>query len=132
VLRADLMTPWARWITPEASPRRFDTWFFAAAVPPGQTAAVPSPMEQAQESREGPGESESGTWMRPDAALAAARLGEITLLPPTAFTLGELARYPDVASIVGRRRPIAPRLPKVVFENGRARLDLPRTSEEQP
>jgi 8-oxo-dGTP pyrophosphatase MutT (NUDIX family) len=132
VLRADLMTPWARWITPEASPRRFDTWFFAAAVPPGQTAAVPSPVEQAQESREGPGESESGTWMRPDAALAAARLGEITLLPPTAFTLGELARYPDVASIVGRRRPIAPRLPKVVFENGRARLDLPRTSEEQP
>ena len=38
MLRADLLTPWARWITPEASPRRFDTWFFAAAVPPGQSA----------------------------------------------------------------------------------------------
>jgi len=41
VLRADLLTPWARWITPEVSPRRFDTWFFAAALPPGQTAALP-------------------------------------------------------------------------------------------
>ena len=41
VLRADLLTPWARWITPEVSPRRFDTWFFAAALPSGQVAAPP-------------------------------------------------------------------------------------------
>jgi len=41
-LRADLLTPWARWITPEISPRRFDTWFFAAALPPGQLAVLPS------------------------------------------------------------------------------------------
>ena len=46
LLRADLLTPWARWITPEASPRRFDTWFFAAAVPPGQSAGLASPAEQ--------------------------------------------------------------------------------------
>src|SRR5215469_7886297 len=32
-LRADLLVPWTRWITPEAEPRRFDTWFFAAALP---------------------------------------------------------------------------------------------------
>ncbi|MFY9932012.1 MAG: NUDIX hydrolase [Streptosporangiaceae bacterium] len=131
LLRADLLTPWARWITPEASPRRFDTWFFAAAVPPGQTAAVPSPAEQDQTGRERPGESESGTWLEPAAALAAARAGEITLLPPTAATLGELAAYPDVASIVARRRPIVPRLPEVVIENGRARLHLPPAGEEQ-
>ena len=42
MLRADLLTPWARWITPEISPRRFDTWFFAAALPPGQLAVLPS------------------------------------------------------------------------------------------
>jgi glyoxylase-like metal-dependent hydrolase (beta-lactamase superfamily II)/8-oxo-dGTP pyrophosphatase MutT (NUDIX family) len=40
VLRADLLTPWARWITPELSPRRFDTWFFATVLPSGQTAAL--------------------------------------------------------------------------------------------
>ena len=38
VVRADLLIPWARWITPEISPRRFDTWFFATALPSGQTA----------------------------------------------------------------------------------------------
>ena len=123
VLRADLLTPWARWITPEASPRRFDTWFFAAAVPPGQAPTVPSPAEQAQE---GPGESESGTWLQPAAALAAARAGEIALLPPTAATLRELAAYPDVASVVSRRGPLPPRLPRVVLENGQARLHLPQ------
>src|SRR5580704_7208944 len=40
LLRADLLTPWARWITPEASPRRFDTWFFAAALPARQLAGL--------------------------------------------------------------------------------------------
>src|SRR5690242_4522771 len=51
VLRADLLTPWARWITPEVSPRRFDTWFFAAALPAGQTATA------APEGHADPGES---------------------------------------------------------------------------
>src|SRR6201989_724891 len=35
VLRTDLLTPWARWITPEASPRRFGSWFFRARPPRG-------------------------------------------------------------------------------------------------
>src|ERR1019366_3306655 len=43
MLRADLLIPWARWITPEAAPRRFDTWFFAAALPPGPTASLTEP-----------------------------------------------------------------------------------------
>ena len=36
VLRADLLRPWSRWITPVIEPRRFDTRFFAAALPAGQ------------------------------------------------------------------------------------------------
>ncbi len=123
VLRADLLTPWARWITPEASPRRFDTWFFAAALPPGQTATA------APEGHADPGESESGTWLGPAAALAAAQAGEITLLPPTAVTLGELAGHHDVAGILARRRVIAPRLPRVVVEDGRPRLAMPQPGE---
>ena len=50
-LRADLLTPWARWITPEISPRRFDTWFFAAALPPGQLAVLPSGRPGASQGR---------------------------------------------------------------------------------
>ena len=122
VLRADLLTPWARWITPEASPRRFDTWFFAAALPPGQTAtAAPEGFGDHAD----PGESESGTWLGPAAALEAAQAGEITLLPPTAVTLGELAGHHDVAGILARRLVITPRLPKVIVEDGRARLAMP-------
>src|SRR4029077_17702334 len=76
VLRADLLTPWARWITPEVSPRRYDPWFFAAALPPGQAATA------APEGHADPGESESGEWLRPASALGAPRDGPRTLLPP--------------------------------------------------
>jgi 8-oxo-dGTP pyrophosphatase MutT (NUDIX family) len=129
ILRTDLLTPWARWITPEVSPRRFDTWFFAAALPSGQTAtAAPEGFADHAD----PGESESGTWMRPAAALEAAQAGQITLLPPTAVTLGELAGHPGLAAILARRQVITPRLPKVVVEDGRVRLHLPQVSEERP
>ena len=115
-LRADLLTPWARWITPEISPRRFDTWFFAAALPSGQLAGLAAA---------GPGESDSGTWLSPAAALEAARAGRITLLPPTAVTLAELAAHQDVASILAQRRTITPLLPKVIVEDERAWLAMP-------
>ena len=68
VLRADLLTPWARWITPEASPRRFDTWFFAAALPPGQTAtAAPEGFGTMRI----PGSRSRERWLGPAAALEA-------------------------------------------------------------
>jgi 8-oxo-dGTP pyrophosphatase MutT (NUDIX family) len=123
MLRADLLTPWARWITPEASPRRFDTWFFAAALPPGQTASLAAPAEQADRAR--PGESDAGIWLRPADALESARTGQITLLPPTAVTLGELAGHETVTGVLARRLVIAPRMPKVITEDGQPRLAMP-------
>ncbi|MFE0513712.1 NUDIX hydrolase, partial [Streptomyces sp. NPDC058964] len=36
VLRSDLLGAWTRWITPEFESRRYDTWFFVAALPEGQ------------------------------------------------------------------------------------------------
>jgi 8-oxo-dGTP pyrophosphatase MutT (NUDIX family) len=129
LLRADLLTPWARWITPEVSPRRYDTWFFAAALPAGQLAGLAPADQPAGLATAGPGESDSGTWWRPAAALEAARAGQITLLPPTAVTLAELAAYQDVAGILGERRMITPLLPKVVFEDERAWLAMPHATE---
>ena len=79
-----------------------------------------------------PGESESGTWLRPAAALEAAQAGRITLLPPTAVTLGELAGHRDVTGILARRRVIAPRLPRVIIEDGRARLAMPQPGQDRP
>jgi len=149
-LRADLLTPWARWITPEISPRRFDTWFFAAALPPGQLAVLPagrpggsspprgvwgdgSPHEQGgsggDRSPRGNRESDSGTWWRPAAALEAARAGEITLLPPTAVTLAELTAYQDIAGVLAARRVITPLMPTVVVEDGQTWLAMPQAVE---
>jgi 8-oxo-dGTP pyrophosphatase MutT (NUDIX family) len=82
VLRSDLLRPWARWITPVTEERRYDTRFFAAALPAGQRA------------RDVSGEADDAAWLEPAAALTAARRKEIVLLPPTAVTLGELDTCP--------------------------------------
>src|SRR6202042_273163 len=65
VVRADLLVPWARWITPEGEPRRFDARFFAAALPDGQQAVGHA------------AEADHVTWLSPAAAIAAAKSGEI-------------------------------------------------------
>jgi 8-oxo-dGTP pyrophosphatase MutT (NUDIX family) len=116
ILRADLLVPWTRWITPEVSPRRFDTWFFAAALPPGQLAALTAASA---------GESDSVTWWRPADALEAARAGTITVLPPTAVTLAELMAYPDVTGILAAHRAVTPLMSAVVVEDGKSWLALP-------
>ena len=132
MLRADLLTPWARWVTPEASPRRFDTWFFAAALPPGQTAALEA--AGARQDHAGPhhGESDQGTWLRSGAALESARAGEITLLPPTAVTLGELARYDSVTAVLDQHRAMTMRMPRVMLDGDQAWLALPPPEPPPP
>jgi len=67
--------------------------------------------------------------MPTSAALEAARAGQITLLPPTAVTLAELAGHQDVASILAQRRVITPLLPRVVVEQERAWLALPEAAK---
>jgi hypothetical protein len=113
VLRADLLVPWTRWITPEAEPRRFDARFFAAALPPGQV--VTGHLAEADET----------VWLRPADAIEAARAGTISLLPPTAATLSDFTRCRDVADILGRRRVIDPVQPRLVVEEGEAWLLIP-------
>ncbi len=112
VLRADLLVPWARWITPEAEPRRFDARFFAAALPAGQQATG----HQA--------EAEETAWLRPADALEAARAGTISLLPPTAATLNEFAAG-GLGEILTQRRTIAPVEPRLVVEEGETWLLIP-------
>ena len=119
VLRADLLVPWARWITPEGEPRRFDARFFAAALPAGQVATGHA------------AESDRIAWLRPAAALAAARAGEMSMLPPTATTLndfalaGAAAAGDAVDAILARRPAIEPVGPRLVLEDGLAWLVIP-------
>lgn len=115
VVRVDLMRPWAHWITPEAEPRRYDTRFFVAALPAGQSA------------RRVGGEADRTVWLRPEEALARHASGQLGMLPPTAFTLAELAEYPDVGSVLAAAaaRDVKPVLPRVVVSDDEARLLLP-------
>ena len=114
VILADTVVPWARWITPAAEPRRYDTRFFAALVPPGQSADGHI------------AEADRVDWVAPARALDAARAGEIVLLPPTATTLAEFAAVTDdLSGFLRQPRAITPIQPVVVAENGRAWLEIP-------
>ena len=117
VLRSDLLRPWSRWVTPVTEERRYDTRFFAAALPPGQAA------------RDVSGEADRAGWFRPGEALAAARRGEIMLLPPTAVTLGELAACRDVAAALAARRRITALIPEVHLADGAVWLTVPPGTE---
>jgi 8-oxo-dGTP pyrophosphatase MutT (NUDIX family) len=97
-LRADLLTPWSRWITPVFEPRRYDTYFFLARLPCGQSP------------RNVGGEADQVTWSRP-----ADRRG-LPMLPPTRVTLSELADHPTIDSLFAAASsrdaatPVIPRL----------------------
>ena len=98
VLRADLLYPWSRWITPEFEPRRYDTFFFLARMPLGQRT------------REVGGEASHAVWVPPAA-------GDLPMLPPTRVTLAQLADSGsiDAAVAAAADRDVAtPVKPRVV------------------
>ncbi|MET8980815.1 NUDIX hydrolase [Streptomyces sp. NPDC004539] len=98
VLRSDLLGAWTRWITPEFEPRRYDTWFFAAALPAGQRT------------RNASTEADRTVWLRPAAAAQAYDRGELTMMPPTIATLRQLALCGSAseALAVARGRDLTP------------------------
>jgi 8-oxo-dGTP pyrophosphatase MutT (NUDIX family) len=73
---------WAWWLTPEAEPRRYDTRFFLAGLPAG--AAVTAHLAEAERER----------WLPPADGAADQRL---PMLPPTRYTLRDLAGFASVA-----------------------------------
>jgi len=113
ILRSDLLRPWARWITPAAEPRRFDTRFFAAALPPGQRT------------RDVGGEAAAVQWITPAAALEAGRAGQIQLWLPTAVTLAELADHADLAAVLAAQREVTALLPELFVQDGATWLSVP-------
>lgn len=65
------LVPFARWITPEAEPRRYDARFFLLPLPAGQ------------EGRHDGKETTRGFWDTPGGVLARFAAGEVQLAPPT-------------------------------------------------
>lgn len=97
-LPLEALLPWARWITPEAEPRRYDTYFFVAAVPDGATAEALT------------GEASHADWIPVAQALAEYDRDERPMLPPTVVNLSELATLPSVAAALdsAAARPLRP------------------------
>jgi 8-oxo-dGTP pyrophosphatase MutT (NUDIX family) len=82
------LRPWARWVTPEAEERRYDTRFFVAALP---AATEPAAVT---------GEAVRAEWLRVAEALAQRERGERRMLPPTIMTLRSIAPFPALADVL--------------------------------
>ncbi|MGW0701499.1 NUDIX hydrolase [Streptomyces sp. NPDC002867] len=119
VLRSDLLGAWARWITPEFEPRRYDTWFFVAALPEGQRT------------RNASTEAESTVWIRPADATAGYDKGELLMMPPTIATLRTLRQYETAAQALeaAAGQDMAPVLANARLEGGEVVLSWPGYDE---
>lgn len=74
-------------ITPEHYSVRFDTRFYLAALPPGQ-----SPLEASEEVAD-------SLWITPAAALTRAEAGEYRMMPPTLAVLRHLSGFRSWANL---------------------------------
>jgi 8-oxo-dGTP pyrophosphatase MutT (NUDIX family) len=115
-LDPDDLLPWARWVTPEGEPRRYDAWFFVAVLPDGmEPVAVGTEMDHIE-------------WLRPAAALAAVRSGELQMWAPTLVTLRELADCADIGAVLATAplRQFEPVRPKLIQQpDGGTVVELP-------
>lgn len=82
-LGLDRMVYVSQWITPEESPRRYDTRFFAAAMPDGQSASADE------------WEAVDAQWWQPTRALESWQAAQIELIEPTVASLRLLADHDD-------------------------------------
>jgi 8-oxo-dGTP pyrophosphatase MutT (NUDIX family) len=116
-IRLDLMalTVFARWITPDMMPKRFDTWFYVVSADSTQLAA--------HDGRE----TVDAEWIAPSVALSLAASGERTIIFPTRMNLQLLAESGSVVEAVekSRARTLVPVLPKVERREGGGVLVIP-------
>jgi 8-oxo-dGTP pyrophosphatase MutT (NUDIX family) len=105
----------AHWLTPEGSPRRYDTWFFVAPAPRGQ------------EGSHDDAELVHSEWVRPSDALARYATGELDLIFPTLRTLRVLESFDTAAELlddVRRANDESDRPPLVVADASGRRIAL--------
>jgi 8-oxo-dGTP pyrophosphatase MutT (NUDIX family) len=116
-LRLDLaaLHPFARWVTPAAESRRFDTRFYVTVLPDGQRGA--------HDDRE----TTSSFWASPAGVLARFEEGRVQLLPPTHRSLELLAtaRTSSDAIAIAARMSLEPICPRLVPQGDTMALVLP-------
>lgn len=94
----------SHWITPEAEPRRYDTRFFAAALPAGRQI------------RADEREMVDALWIAPSEALERFSANRLPMVFPTVRTLQDLAKYASVDEALDalRKQRVEPVLPRLV------------------
>ena len=103
-LAVDRMHYFSHWITPEGSPRRYDTRFFVTAAPPEQV-----PLHDDRETI-------AHVWIAPQDAIDRCERGEFEMIMPTIKNLEAISRFHksrdllDAAAAIERVPAILPRL----------------------
>jgi 8-oxo-dGTP pyrophosphatase MutT (NUDIX family) len=112
VLRADLLRPWANWVTPENErTRRYDTYFFVGALPEGQRADGDNT------------ETDKADWVTPHSALDDFTEGRSFLLPPT-WTQLDALNGRSVGEVLAVERQIVPVEPHLVVSEGNWEIEF--------
>jgi len=103
-IACDLLAYFSHWLTPETAPRRFDTRFFLAAMPPHQTTLAHTD------------ETADDQWEKPLEALARHHAEEWQMIDPTLRSLETLSQFDSVADALAGVRtgnhlmPLTPEL----------------------
>ncbi len=103
VLRSDLLSLQDHWVTPEFEPKRYDTYFFAALLPHGQTADDLTT------------EADLSCWVRPADLLADLAADRARMLAPTSWNLERLGRADTPAQVIGAAPAIGPIMPVAAY-----------------
>lgn len=111
--------PFARWVTPEAETRRYDTRFFVAVAPPGQSGAHDEH------------ETMASFWAAPGEVLRRFEAGDVQLVPPTHRSLELLAKCADTDAVLALAdaASLAPIMPRLVPAGETIALVLPGDPE---
>lgn len=114
-LSANELVVRAHWVGPTFEKRRYDTWFFAAALPRGQEALGTTT------------ETDHDAWVLPHRLLTAYEEGRAVMLPPTVVALEQLAAFGSVADFLADRPRITTVEPELVDLGDRLvmRFDIP-------
>ncbi len=118
-LACDLLEYYAHWITPKVRPKRFDTHFFLAPTPPGQSALHDG------------SESLDSLWATPEQVMADYIGGTHFVMFPTYCNLLKLAKSATVAEALKRARDddvVTVLGQHSVGEDGVRRLLLPKAA----
>ncbi len=115
-LNAEALVPFAHWCPPVGlEKRRFDTRFYLARMPEGETAQHDG------------GEAVRSRWLTAADALARADAGESAIIFPTRRNLERLAQHDSIDALIAAARETPIRLIQPVVEelNGHPHLCIP-------